>query len=83
MSFLFAVPGLIMQVVGQGMMGSPQGAAVGGLLMLFGTALLLVGFALYAMSRGRSPAWCLCGFMSIIGLLILASLEDRAPEKKI
>ena len=48
------------------------------LVIILGTALLLVGFAYYAKAKGRSPVWCLVAFLSCIGLIILALLEDRA-----
>jgi hypothetical protein len=82
-SLMFGVPGLVLQVVGN-VLANPQMGAnqpiVGGLCLLAGTALLVVGFAYYAMAKGRSPLWCLAGFLSCCGLIILALLKDQAPD---
>lgn len=50
----------------------------GTLLALAGTAMVLTGFAYYAKAKGRSPVWCLAGFLSLIGLVILALLKDNS-----
>ena len=72
-SLAFGIPGLILQVAGQ-VMGQP-------IVLLVGTVLLMVGLAFYAKAKGRSPAWCLMGFLSLIGLIVLACLKDLAPEE--
>jgi len=46
------------------------------LVMLVGTVLLIIGLAYYARAKGRHPAWCLMGFLSVIGLIVLACLKD-------
>ena len=56
---------------------------LGLLVSLVGTGLLMAGLAFYALAKGRSPAWCLMGLLSIIGLIVLACLKDLAPEGKI
>jgi hypothetical protein len=53
-------------------------ARIGALVLLGGTGLMLVGFAYYAMAKGRSPAWCLLAFLSCIGLIILAFLPEES-----
>lgn len=63
------IPGIGLQVAG--------GVYSSFLLQLLGTALLIAGFAYYAKAKGRSPAWCLFAFLSIIGLIVLSCLEDR------
>ncbi len=49
-------------------------------ITLLGTILLIVGFAYYAMAKGRNPAWCLMAFLSLIGLIVLACLPDLARD---
>jgi hypothetical protein len=75
LSFVFGVPGLILQVVGNFKMSSPE-SRLGLLSYLAGTVLLLIGFAYYARAKGRHPAWCLVAFLSFIGLVVLALLPD-------
>ena len=82
-SLLLGVPGLVLQIGGRvatmlpNNSGETQG--LGLLAMLVGTALLLAGFAYYAKAKGRHPAWCLMAFLSILGLIVLACLKDKAP----
>lgn len=71
-SFLWGVAGIVLQPVGA-VIHQP-------LITLVGLVLLAVGLAYYAKAKGRHPAWGLCGLLSIIGLLILACLSDRAKE---
>lgn len=82
-SLALGVPGIIIQIVGnfvlQANQETPLGA-LGGLVLLVGTALLISGLAYYAMAKGRSGWWGLCGFLSFIGLIILACLKDLVPE---
>ena len=84
LSFVWGIPGLILQIVGnvvaQGALG-PSTAPLGLLVALIGTGLLLVGLAYYAVAKGRHPAWCLFAFLSIIGLIVLACLKDKAPGR--
>ena len=82
-SFVFGVPGLLLQIGGNvAVLGASTlaVAGVGRVVSLVGTVLLLVGLAFYAKAKGRHPAWCLFAFLSIIGLIVLASLKDRAPD---
>ena len=39
-----------------------------------------VGFGYYAKAKGRSILWGLCGFLSLLGLLILALLKDKSGD---
>jgi len=86
LSFAFGIPGLILQGLGymatnDKKMGIEEGAAVA--ITLVGTIILMVGFALYAKSRGRSPVWCVMGLLSIVGLIVLGVLKDLTlPEEK-
>ncbi len=75
-SLALGVPGFILQVVGNVLGSSNPG--LGGLLILGGTGLLIAGLAYYAIGKGRSGWWGLCGFLSFIGLIILACLKDRS-----
>ncbi len=77
--FLFGVPGLIVQIAGFAMRIQGHDLA-GRLVILIGLILLTIGLALYAKALGRSPAWGFVGLLSIIGLIILASLKDYAPD---
>jgi hypothetical protein len=80
LSFLFGVPGLVLQIAGNVMLGPRPGQGVALLLLLAGTLLLLIGFAYYAMAKGRHPAWCLMAFLSCFGLIVLACLKDKSNE---
>ena len=89
-SVLFGVPGFLLQVGGNFATVSTAQAGtttttlspLGRLAILAGTALLLVGLAFYAKAKGRHPAWCLMAFLSIIGLIVLACLEDKTPGRR-
>ncbi len=74
-SFLFGVPGFLLQVGGRFLMGTPgqAGGAVpfGALIMLVGAGLLITGFVYYARSINRSGFWGLAGFLSCAGVIIL------------
>jgi hypothetical protein len=81
MSFVLAVLGMVMQVVGYVMVRSqPEFTHLGVLLGISGTILLLVGFAYYAMAKGRNPAWCVMAFLSCLGLIVLACLKDKSAS---
>jgi hypothetical protein len=71
-SLAWGISGILLQVVGLGI-EQP-------LVTLLGTVLLVVGLAYYAKAKGRSAAWCLMGFLSIIGLIVLVCLKDRSKE---
>ena len=68
LSFVWAIPGLIIQVVG-GLIENP-------LIQLVGAGFVIVGLSYYAMAKGRTPAWGLMGILSIVGLIVLACLKD-------
>lgn len=83
-SLMFGVPGIILQLVGQfapaaiGGNPPPDGLVYGGLVvMLLGTVLLIMGLSWYAAAKGHHRAWGLMGFLSLIGLIVLACLPDR------
>jgi hypothetical protein len=70
-SFLWGVPGLGLQVAG---------ALLDQFLVgLLGTLLLIVGFAYYAKSRGRHPAWLIWGHSTIF--LPLPRLAGRVEHE--
>ena len=80
-SFVYGVPGLLLQIGGRGAMANGS-ERLGFLAISLGTVLLMIGLVHYAKSKGRHPAWCLMGFLSIIGLIVLACLKDYAVEEK-
>ena len=83
-SLKFGVPGILLQCAGFVLRGSPDDPnALGSLLLLVGGGLLIAGLAFYAQAKGRHPAWGLMGFLSIIGLIVLACLEDHATDYEI
>jgi len=83
-SLLLGAPGITLQVVGnvivQANKGNSGAELSGVLVLLGGTALLIAGLAYYAIAKGRSGWWGACGFLSLIGLIILALLKDHAPD---
>ncbi len=78
LSLVFGVPGILAQLLGNYFRMSNPDSLNGLLITLGGTGLLLVGFAYYALAKGRSPAWCLMAFLSCIGLVVLACLKDKS-----
>lgn len=82
-SFVFGIPGVILQIAGN-FMRNPEGliTITGSLILLCGTILLMAGLAFYAKAKGRHPAWCLFAFLSIIGLIVLALLKDHSQTSE-
>jgi hypothetical protein len=78
LSFVFGVPGLVLQIVGNLQLQSDPRSGQAWLIGLAGTVLLLVGFAYCAKAKGRHPAWCLMACLSVIGLIVLAFLKDKS-----
>ena len=72
----FGIPGLLMQIVGNAMGNDHQTAALGALLTILGTVLLLVGLAYFAKAKKRSAWWCLFALLGLIGIIVLACLKD-------
>ncbi len=81
LSFLFFLPGIVGQIAGIVLMekDAPLGL-VGIVLLIAGTVGAVTGFAFYARAKGRSPAWCIAGFLGLPGLLLLAVLKDRSGD---
>jgi hypothetical protein len=79
-SLATGAPGFLLQVVGQVLRMDPGEQFLGLAVVGAGTALLLVGLAYYAKAKGQNPAWCLMAFLSLIGLIVLACLPDKAPD---
>ena len=52
--------------------------AVGGLISLVGTLMLMVGLTYRAKDKGRSGAWGLSGLLSVVGVLIVGVLTNHA-----
>src|SRR5262245_55219449 len=78
-SLAFGVPGIILQIAGN-VMARPGSSSIGAgiAVLLVGTVLLIVGLAYYAKAKGRSEVWCLMGFLSLIGLIVLAMRQGVA-----
>ena len=80
-SFLFFIPGIIGQIAGIFLMDKDAPLALVGIVLLIaGTAGAVTGFAYYAKAKGRSPGWCIAGFLGLPGLLLLAVLKDRSGD---
>lgn len=83
LSLSLGVPGIILQIAGNIVARVNEETPIAGLAVLaalVGTALLIAGLSYYAIAKGRSGWWGLCGFLSLLGLLILALLKDHAPD---
>jgi hypothetical protein len=74
-SLWWGIPGLLLRWVGVSVLGT-----AGVVIILVGTIMLTVGLMYYAKAKARHSAWCLMGFAGLIGLIVLALLEDRARE---
>jgi hypothetical protein len=96
-SIALGVPGLIVQVAGVFMVAfRREHAALGFVLMLVGSGLLVAGLAYYAMAKGRHPAWCLvvlvlsflgqavsallAPLLTLLGYGVLGLLKDYSAE---
>ena len=57
-------------------------------VLITGSALLIAAFCFYTKAKAIHPAFCLLGFLSVSGLLILSVLRDKSgshevvPEKR-
>ena len=74
-SLLFGVPGLIVQTYSTVINSN--------LLFLAGTLLIITGLFFYTKAKARHPLFCLFGFFSIIGWLILAALPDKSGSEEL
>ena len=91
-SLAFGISGILLQVMAIALLpllpyGDTDTAAwraMAALLLVallpVGTILLIVGLGYYAKAKGQSAVWCLMGFLSLLGLIVLACLKDRAKE---
>ena len=77
--------GLVLQIVGRLLQGSGSEAmaSLGTVLVLGGLAFFIWGCAMYMQGKGYHPAWGLLGLLSVIGLILLAVMRDRQPEKMV
>ena len=89
LSLALGVPGILLQIVGNVISRANTDSLnfrptswsfLGVPILLLGTGLLIAGLTYYAIGKGRSGWWGLCGFLSCLGLLILALLKDKAPD---
>ncbi len=74
-SFAFGIPGILIQFYGT-LVNSP-------VLQIAGSVVLIVAFYFYTKAKNRHPAFCLFGILSIIGLLVLASLKDKSDSDEV
>jgi molybdopterin converting factor small subunit len=58
----------------------PWAILMADLVLILGTALVVIGCAILASSRGRSPWWGLLGLLSILGVMFVMFLER--PRRK-
>jgi len=83
MSFVLAIPGLIMQGYASTMPAKDgELGAAGVILLLHGVGLILViwGFVYYARMKGRSGVLALLGLLSCLGLIILHFLSKTCQN---
>ncbi len=81
-SMAFIIPGLLLQIgcttARRILPGEPQLIAMSLMIgSLLGLLLLIVGLRHYAKSKGYSDAYGLLGFLSLLGVLIMAALPDK------
>ncbi len=82
-SLMWGIPAVAIQVTGFIAWRLSTGTgwmALGMFLIVLGVAVFTIGLAFYAKAKGRHPAWCITGFLSLPGLIALATLNDLAPE---
>ncbi len=75
LSFAVGIPGLLIQFYGTFINSS--------VLQIAGSVVLIAAFYFYAKAKNRHPAFCLFGLLSIIGLLVLASLKDKSCSDEV
>ena len=83
MSFVLAIPGIILQGIStQIPIVNPGGPPPGIIFLLqgVGTVLLIWGFVYYARMKGRSGALALLGLLSCLGLIILHFLAKTCQN---
>jgi hypothetical protein len=89
LSFLWGIPGFFLHFFSlAGLAGlEPTGKTswpaivAGGLFLVLANVPLFIGLAYSARAKGRHPMWCLFGFLGLIGFMVLACLDDRAPPQ--
>ena len=75
LSFAVGIPGILIQFYGTFVNSS--------VLQISGLIALIVALYFYAKAKNRHPAFCLFGMLSIIGLLVLASLKDKSGSDEV
>lgn len=76
LAFPFITIGLVAQ--GAGFVLRWSFPTVGALISLVGTLMLIVGLTYRAKDKGRAAAWGLCGLLSVVGVIIVYQLANRA-----
>jgi len=81
-SLAIGIPGFILQIIGAtvAVIGAKEEmpSLLGVLISLIGSGMLIIGLAYYAKAKDRHWAWCLFGLFSLMGILVLFLLADRA-----
>ena len=81
-SLAIGIPGFILQIIGAavGVIGAKEEmpSLPGVLISLIGSGMLIIGLAYYAKAKDRHWAWCFFGLFSLMGILVLFLLADRA-----
>lgn len=81
-SLWVGAPGLIMQLVGGAIASNTEEPAAWVIaLCLVGFILLFIGLGLAARAKGYPGYYCVLGFFSIFGIIILAVLPDKLAEQ--
>jgi hypothetical protein len=84
LSFMFFIPGIIVQTIGFVMSENYQTNEPLGILsvilLIGGTLSTATGFGFYAKAKGRNMLWGSVGFIGLLGLLILSLLKDRSGD---
>jgi hypothetical protein len=76
-SLTIGIPGLILQPIGNFVVGGDLGLIV----TLAGTALLIAGLCFYARGKGYHMAFGALGLLSCVGLFVLAVLPDKRKDE--
>lgn len=84
-SLRWGVPGLILQTLGPVVAASQAVPIIDVIAVLgavAGTVMWLVGLGYYAQAKGHSQWWGLVGFLSILGIAVLAFLPDHFKRQQ-
>jgi hypothetical protein len=80
LSFVLAIPGMVLHGFALQMGTQQETAPVAGALQLLGIGLVIAGFCSYARMKGRSGLLGLLGLLSCLGLIILHFLSKKCQN---